>query len=68
MGQLEESSELALDFAKLEKVGKQVSDARAAGATATDGLDFLVGQGAKSFELWTGVAADRAAMRASLSE
>ena len=41
--------------------------ARAAGATATDGLDFLVGQGAKSFELWTGVAADRAAMRASLS-
>ncbi len=36
--------------------------ARAAGADASDGLEFLVGQGAKSFELWTGVAADRAAM------
>ena len=28
MGQLEESSELTLDFTKLEKVGKQVSDTR----------------------------------------
>jgi shikimate 5-dehydrogenase len=27
-----------------------------------DGLDFLVGQGAKSFEIWTGIAADRNAM------
>lgn len=36
--------------------------ARAAGAEATDGLEFLVGQGAKSFELWTGRTADRAAM------
>ena len=31
MGQLEESSELTLDFTKMEKVGKQVSDTRAAG-------------------------------------
>ena len=36
--------------------------AKAAGADASDGLEFLVGQGAKSFELWTGVGADRAAM------
>lgn len=36
--------------------------ARAAGAEAADGLEFLVGQGAKSFELWTGLTADRAAM------
>ena len=36
MGQLEESSELTLDFAKLEKVGRQVSDTRAAGATECD--------------------------------
>ena len=36
--------------------------ARAAGAEAADGLEFLVGQGAKSFELWTGLVADRAAM------
>ncbi|MBR1588982.1 MAG: hypothetical protein IJ658_11735, partial [Kiritimatiellae bacterium] len=40
--------------------------AKAAGADATDGLEFLVGQGAKSFELWTGVGADRAAMLRSL--
>ena len=31
MGQLEESKELTLDFTKLEKVGRQVSDTRAAG-------------------------------------
>ena len=36
--------------------------AKAAGADASDGLEFLVGQGAKSFELWTGVTADRVAM------
>ena len=27
---------------------------------------FLVGQGAKSFEIWTGMSADRAAMLAAL--
>ena len=37
-----------------------------AGATATDGLEFLVGQGAKSFEIWTGVTADRKAMLAAI--
>ena len=36
MGQLEESTELTLDFTKLEKVGKQVSDTRAAGAAEHD--------------------------------
>ena len=36
MGQLEESTELTLDFTKLEKVGKQVSDTRAAGAVECD--------------------------------
>lgn len=36
MGQLEESADLTLDFTKLEKVGKQVSDARAAGDVAND--------------------------------
>ena len=40
--------------------------ARAAGATATDGLDFLVGQGAKSFELWTGREAPIDAMKRAL--
>ena len=36
MGQLEESSELTLDFTKLEKVGKQVLDTRAAGSAEHD--------------------------------
>ena len=34
MSQLEESLELALDFTKLEKVGRQVADTRAAGTAA----------------------------------
>ena len=36
MGQLEESLELTLDFTKLEKVGKQVLDTRAAGSAPCD--------------------------------
>jgi len=36
MGLLEESLELTLDFTKLEKVGKQVADTRAAGAAPCD--------------------------------
>jgi shikimate dehydrogenase len=40
--------------------------AAAAGATVLDGLDVLVAQGAKSFELWTGVPAPVDVMRRSL--
>ena len=36
MGQLEESTELTLDFTKLEKVGKQVNDTRTAGGAEHD--------------------------------
>ena len=36
MGKLEESSELTLDFTKLEKVGRQVAETRAAGSAACD--------------------------------
>ena len=36
MGQIEESSELTLDFTKLEKVGRQVADTRAAGTAPCD--------------------------------
>ena len=36
MGQLEESLELTLDFTKLEKVGTQVSETRAAGTAPCD--------------------------------
>ena len=38
MGQLEESSELTLDFTKLEKVGKQVADSRAASVEHDPGV------------------------------
>jgi shikimate dehydrogenase len=37
--------------------------ARAAGATVVDGLEVLVGQGAASFEVWTGVPAPLDVMR-----
>jgi shikimate dehydrogenase len=40
--------------------------ARAAGARVVDGLEVLAAQGAASFELWTGVPAPLAAMRAAL--
>ena len=37
--------------------------ARSGGATPVDGLGMLVGQGAASFRLWTGLAAPQAVMR-----
>ncbi|MGH3009298.1 MAG: shikimate dehydrogenase family protein [Gaiellaceae bacterium] len=40
--------------------------AAAAGARVLDGFEVLVAQGAASFELWTGLPAPVAAMRASL--
>ena len=40
-----------------------VAAARAAGCEVVDGLEALVRQGAKSFELWTGVAAPVEVMR-----
>ena len=40
--------------------------ARSAGARAFDGKGFLVYQGAKAFELWTGLEADAKAMFASI--
>jgi shikimate dehydrogenase len=43
-----------------------VAAAQAAGCEVVDGLEALVRQGAKSFELWTGVEAPDAAMRAAV--
>jgi shikimate dehydrogenase len=43
-----------------------VAAARAAGCEVVDGLEALVRQGAKSFELWTGVAAPVDVMRAAI--
>jgi shikimate dehydrogenase len=40
--------------------------AREAGATVVGGLEVLVAQGAKSFELWTGLPAPVAVMRAAV--
>ncbi|HEX4519958.1 MAG TPA: hypothetical protein VH063_10295 [Gaiellaceae bacterium] len=40
-----------------------IAAARAAGCEVVDGLEGLVRQGAKSFELWTGVAAPLSVMR-----
>jgi shikimate dehydrogenase len=40
-----------------------VAAARAAGCEVIDGLEALVRQGARSFELWTGLPAPRAVMR-----
>jgi shikimate dehydrogenase len=43
-----------------------VAAARAAGCEVVDGLDALVRQGAKSFELWTGIEAPVSVMRDSV--
>jgi shikimate dehydrogenase len=42
--------------------------ARSAGAEAVNGLGMLLHQGAKSFEIWTGVPAPVEVMRESLRE
>jgi shikimate dehydrogenase len=39
--------------------------ARRRGLQAIDGLEMLIGQGAAAFSIWTGVEADRTAMRAA---
>ena len=43
-----------------------VRAARAAGATALDGVGMMVGQAAVNFRLWTGIEPDRDVMRAAL--
>lgn len=54
--------QFVLDIVPTKEFPPTAAAARAAGATAADGLEFLVAQGARSFEIWTGVPADRAAM------
>ena len=69
MGQLEESSELSLDFAKLEKVGKQVSDARAAGAGECDpGVIPVAVQNADTKEVILVAYTNEDAMKESFSK
>jgi shikimate dehydrogenase len=44
-----------------------IKAARARGLVAASGLPMLLGQGARSFELWFGITPDRDAMRASVA-
>ncbi len=62
------AGQFVLDIVPTRAFPPTATTARAAGAEAIDGLEFLVGQGAKAFELWTGRTADRAAMLRSLSQ
>ena len=57
--------QFVLDMIPTRHFPPTAAAARAAGAEAVDGLEFLVGQGARSFEIWTGLKADRAAMLAA---
>ncbi len=58
--------QVVLDIIPTRALPPTAATAQAAGATAIGGLEFLVGQGAKAFELWTGIPADRAAMISAL--
>ena len=60
------AGQFVLDIVPTKEFPPTATAAVKAGATATDGLEFLVGQGAKSFEIWTGIAADRKAMLAAI--
>jgi shikimate dehydrogenase len=55
-----------VDFVYSQTETELVREARARSVTVVDGLELLVGQGALSFELFTGTAPDRRAMRAAL--
>jgi shikimate dehydrogenase len=58
---------LVVDFVYRNRGTRLVNAARAVGVDTVDGLRLLVGQGALSFEQFTGVAADTAAMHAAVS-
>lgn len=69
MGQLEESTELALDFTKLEKVGKQVMDARALSAAEHDaGVIPVAVQNADTKEVILVAYTNEYAMRESFAK
>ena len=57
-----EPGQLVIDMVYGESPGALVEAAKAAGATAVDGIDVLVAQGALSLEVWTGTAPDRSVM------
>ncbi len=60
------AGQVVLDIIPTQAFPPTAAVAQAAGATAIGGLEFLVAQGAKAFELWTGIPADRTAMHCAL--
>ena len=69
MGDLEETSELRLDFTKLEKVGRQVADTRAAGTAACDpGVIPVAVQNADTREVILVAYTNEHAMRESFAK
>jgi shikimate dehydrogenase len=53
------------DLVYVPRETRLLAQARAAGAAPIGGLDMLVGQGARAFELWTGESAPVEVMRAA---
>ena len=68
MGQLEESSELTLDFTKLEKVGKQVADSRAASVEHDPGVIPVAVQNADTKEVILVAYTNEFAMKESFAK
>ena len=68
MGQLEESSELTLDFTKLEKVGKQVADSRAAAVEHDPGVIPVAVQNADTKEVILVAYTNEFAMKESFAK
>src|SRR4051812_14602399 len=66
---LPRAGQTVVDLAYAQSSGETalVAAARAAGCVVIDGREALVRQGAKSFELWTGLRAPLDAMRAAVS-
>ena len=54
--------QFVLDIVPTKRFPPTAALAKEMGAEAVDGLEFLVAQGAESFEIWTGLKADREAM------
>lgn len=59
--------QFVLDIIPKRDLPPTAAAAQREGAFAIGGLDFLVAQGAASFEIWTGLKPDIAAMRQALS-